>query len=430
MSDTNNIDQRQDYWSYVKRQFKKNKRAVISAYIVAVMALIAISADFLANEKPIVCTYKGNTYFPIFKEYAVDLGVAKWPKDLLNINWTDTKFDFAIRPVVPYSPTTQDFFNSGFVSPFAKQSVPSTRWRHWLGTEGIGRDILAGLIHGTRIAFTVGIVSMSIASLIGILLGSLAGFFGDNRIKISRASMLMGFIFLYFGWFYAFSSRSYTLSDAIGKSVVSFLGQLLISLVIFIGALLVGYLAGFVLKIIPFFRKKTAIPVDIIVQRLIEILVSIPRLFLIIAVIAISKPGIMLVMVIIGLTSWTEIARFIRAELLRVRSLEYIEASEALGYSRTRILLKHAIPNAISPVLITVAFGIAAAILIESSLSFLGLGVPPEIITWGKLLSLARGSASQLWVAIFPGVAIFLTVTLFNLIGEGLTDALDPRQKK
>jgi len=134
--------------------------------------------------------------------------------------------------------------------------------------------------------------------------------------------------------------------------------------------------------------------------------------------------------VIIGLTSWTEIARFIRAELLRVRSLEYIEASEALGYSRWRILLKHAIPNAISPVLITVAFGIAAAILIESSPSFLGLGVPPEMITWGKLLSLARGSASQLWVAIFPGIAIFLSVTLFNLIGEGLTDALDPRQKK
>jgi len=424
------LDKKQDYWAYVKRQFKKNRRAVISAYIVMFMALVALFADFLANEKPIVCTYKGNTYFPILREYAVDLGVAKWPKDLLNINWIDTKFDFAIRPPVPYSPTTQDFFNSGFISPFGDQDVPSTRWRHWLGTEGIGRDILADLIHGTRIAFTVGIVSMSIASFIGILLGSLAGFFGDNRIKISRASMITVVLFIIVGWFYAFSTRSYILSDAIGTSIVSFLGQLLISIGIFLAALIAGYFAGFILKIIPFFRQKTAIPVDIIVQRLIEILVSIPRLFLIIAVIAISKPGIMLVMVIIGLTSWTEIARFIRAELLRVRSLEYIEASEALGYSRWRILLKHAIPNAISPVLITVAFGIAAAILIESSLSFLGLGVPPEMITWGKLLSLARGSASQLWVAIFPGIAIFLSVTLFNLIGEGLTDALDPRQKK
>lgn len=430
MSGANTLQNRQDYWSYVKRQFRKNKRALISAYIVFFMALIALSADFLANEKPIVCTYKGHTYFPIFREYAVDLGIARWPEELLNINWTDAHFDFSIRPPVPYSPTTQDFFNSGFVSPFAKQNVASARWRHWLGTEAIGRDILAGLIHGTRIAFTVGLVSMSIASLIGILLGSLAGFFGDNRIRISRASLIMGLLFLFVGWFYGFSVRSYVLSDAIGVSVVAFLGQLLISLGIFAAALLCAYLLGFVLKIIPVFRQKVAIPVDIIVQRLIEILVSIPRLFLIIAVIAISKPGIMLVMVIIGLTSWTDIARFIRAELLRVRSLEYIEASEALGYPRWRILLRHAIPNAISPVLITVAFGIAAAILIESSLSFLGLGVPPEIVTWGKLLSLARGSQSQLWVAIFPGFAIFLTVTLFNLIGEGLTDALDPRQKK
>ena len=193
---------------------------------------------------------------------------------------------------------------------------------------------------------------------------------------------------------------------------------------------MLGYLLGFVLKLIPFFRQKMHIPIDLIVQRMIEILVSIPRLFLIIAVIAISKPGITLIMVIIGLTSWTEIARFIRAELLRVRSLEYIEASEALGYSRFRILFKHAIPNAIAPVLITVAFGIAAAILIESSLSFLGIGVPAEVVTWGKILAKAQGSKSQMWVAIFPGFAIFLTVTLFNLIGEGLTDALDPRQKR
>ena len=271
---------------------------------------------------------------------------------------------------------------------------------------------------------------MSIASFIGILLGAIAGFYGDDKIQLSRAAVIMGILFFFVGWFYAFMTRSYDLSDAIGDSILSFLGQFSISLLIFFGALLVGYLLSFILKIIPFFRTKVNIPVDIIVQRMIEILVSIPRLFLIIAVIAISKPGIVLIMVIIGLTSWTEIARFIRAELLKVRNLEYIEASEALGYSRWRILFKHAIPNAIAPVLITVAFGIAAAVLIESSLSFLGIGVPAEVVTWGKILAKAQGSKSQLWVAIFPGIAIFLTVTLFNLIGEGLTDALDPRQKK
>ena len=421
---------KQDYWSYVKRQFSSNKRALYSWYIVLFMALVAIFADFLANEKPIYCQYKGNTYFPVFRDYGVSLGIAKWPKDLLNINWLETPFEKCFRTPIPYSTTNQDFFNSGYVSPFGKQDVASIRWRHWLGTDDIGRDISAGLIHGTRIAFIVGIISMSIASFIGILLGAIAGFFGDDRIQLSRASVIMGILFFFIGWFYAFMTRSYILSDAIGDSILRFLGQLTISLLIFFGTLFIGYLLGFVLKIFPYFKQKTNIPVDIIVQRMIEILVSIPRLFLIIAVIAISKPGIMLIMVIIGLTSWTEIARFIRAELLKVRNLEYIEASEALGYSRWRILFKHAIPNAIAPVLITIAFGIAAAVLIESSLSFLGIGVPAEVVTWGKILAKAQGSKSQLWVAIFPGIAIFLTVTLFNLIGEGLTDALDPRQKK
>ena len=184
------------------------------------------------------------------------------------------------------------------------------------------------------------------------------------------------------------------------------------------------------MKFIPLLNKKTSVPIDIIVQRLIEILLSIPRLFLIIAIVAIAKPSIFLVMIVIGATSWTEIARFIRAELLKVRSLEYIEASEALGYSNYRILTKHAIPNALSPVLITIAFGIASAILVEAFLSFIGLGLPPEMQTWGKILNEARGAVSAWWMVIFPGFAIFITVTLFNLIGEGLSDALDPRQKR
>ncbi|MFN8295604.1 MAG: ABC transporter permease [Chitinophagales bacterium] len=408
-----NQEIKQDYWSYVKRQFRKNKRALFSLYVVMFMLFIAVFADFLANEKPIVCTYQGKTYFPILKEYAVQLKLGKFPPELNNIIWTDTKFDFAIRPLIPYSPTSQDILNFGFVSPFGKQDVPSIRWRHWLGTEGIGRDILSALIHGTRIAFIIGLISMSIASVIGILLGSLAGFFGDKGIQISRASLLMGLLSAGLGLFYANAVHG-----------------LFTGIFVFLLCLFIGFLISRILKKIPFLTPKTSLPLDIIVQRMIEVLVSIPRLFLIIAVVAISKPSIFLVMVVIGLTSWTEIARFIRAELLKIRSLEYIEASEALGFPKWRILLKHAIPNALSPVLITIAFGIAAAILTESFLSFIGLGIPPETLTWGKLLSLAQGGRSQLWVAIFPGFAIFLTVTLFNLIGEGLTDALDPRQKK
>lgn len=404
---------KQDYWSYVKRQFKKNKRAVISLYLVLFLAFVALFADFIANEKPIVCKHEGKVYFPIINEYLTKIKIAKPYTELNNISWIDTKFDFEIRALIPYSPNTQDILNFGYISPFQKQDVSSIRWRHWLGTEAIGRDVLAALIHGTKVAFMVGIISMSIASIIGIILGSLAGYFGDNKLKISRATLSTLSIFLFFGMFYAFTFKKF------------FLGLFIICL-----SIIIAYIFSFSLKKIAFFRKKIALPIDILVQRLIEVLVSIPRLFLIIAIVAIAEPSIFLVMVVIGLTSWTEIARFIRAELLKVKSLEYIEAAEALGYSNWRIIVKHAIPNSIGPVLITIAFGIAAAILIESFLSFLGLGIPPETLTWGKLLSLAGGGKSELWIAIFPGFAIFLTVTLFNLLGEGLTDALDPRQKK
>lgn len=425
-----NTDSDQAYWSYVKRQFRKNKRALYSAYFVGFLAFIALFADFLANEKPIIAKYQGITYFPIAKSYSVSLGLSKWQTPLKNINWLDAKYDWAIRPLIPYSPTTVDNYNMQFVGPFDRQSIKSIRWKHWFGTEKIGRDILSGLIHGTRTAFLVGLVSMSIASFIGIILGSLAGFFGDNRLKVSRASALGIILTAIFGFFYAFSSRSQSISDAMGVSPIRGLIELLISIFIFLMVCVVFYLITRPLKFIPFLNKKTSIPLDIIVQRLIEILLSIPRLFLIIAIVAIAKPSIFLVMMVIGATSWTEIARFIRAELLKIRSLEFIEASEALGYNNYRILTKHAIPNALSPVLITIAFGIASAILVEAFLSFIGLGLPPEMQTWGKILNEARGAVSAWWMVIFPGFAIFITVTLFNLIGEGLSDALDPRQKR
>jgi len=418
------------YWSYVKRQFRKNKRALYSAYVIGIMAFVALFADIIANEKPLYCVINGETYFPIFKQMAVDVGIGAWDKKMQNFDWQAAKYDKVVYTLIPYSPTTQDFANAQYTSPTATQSIPSLRFKHWLGTEKIGRDVLSALIHGTRIAFMVGLVSMSIASILGIFFGAVAGFFGDKRIKASRISLIMLLISLILGWFYAFSARSYILSDALGSSLSVFFVQLFISIAIYVGIILLGRVVAIPLKLIPYFKHKVHVPVDIIVQRAIEVLVSIPRMFLIIAIVAIAKPSILLVMGIIGLTSWTEIARFIRAELLKVRSLEYIEAAEALGYSGWRILFRHAIPNAIAPVLITIAFGIASAILVESFLSFIGVGFPAEVLTWGKLLSLAREAPSAWWLAIFPGFAIFITVTLFNLVGEGLTDALDPRQKR
>jgi len=423
-------DLNQSYGAYVKRQFKKNKRALFSLYFILFLALIAIFADFIANEKPIVAKYKGTTYFPVFKQYGVDLGLTEWPQELQNVKWQNLEYDFAVFPPIPYLPKNTDMANGQFTGPFDDQRVKSKRWWHWLGTDELGRDVLAGMIHATRIAFSVGLISMGIATFIGILMGTLAGYFGDTGLRMSRIRFWLNVVFFFIALFYAFGARSYILSDAIGVSIFGFIGQLLLSFLIFFGILGVVNLLASVLKKIPFLGKKVNVPMDLAISRIIEVLVSIPGLFLIISVVAVAKPSLLLVMFVIGITGWTGIARLIRAELLKVRNLEYVEAAQAMGFNDFRIMLRHAIPNALSPVLIAIAFGIAGAILTEAFLSFLGIGVPAEVVTWGSLLNLARQAPGAWWLATFPGIAIFLTVTFFNLIGEGLTDALDPRLRR
>ncbi len=434
MSDSNiQIQQKpsDSFWKGVRKQFVKNKLAVYSFRFILALVFIALFADFIANEKPLIAKYKGEIVFPVFKEYIIDLGLSEWPDDFQNAEWRRIEFDWAVFPSVPYLPKNIDFANAQSVGPFDEQRIESLRWKHWLGTDELGHDVLAGMIHGTRIALLVGLVSMSIAAFIGILLGSIAGYFGDTKLQMSRIRVVLNLAILPFALFYAFGSRTYILQDALSNSFFNFVAQIFVSLIILAVILFVlNYLIIPRLKSIKVLSKRINIPVDILISRLIEVMVSIPTLFLIISIIAIAKPSIFIVMAVIGLTSWTGIARFIRAELLRVRSLEYIEAANALGYSEFRTIFRHAIPNALSPVLIAVAFGIASAILIESTFSFIGIGVPPETMTWGSLLSSARQSTAAWWLAIFPGFAIFLTVTVYNLVGEGLTDALDPRLKK
>jgi peptide/nickel transport system permease protein len=421
----------QSYWGIVKRQFKKNRLAVWSLRVVYVIFIIGLLSDFIANEKPFYCKINGTSYFPILKSYAVGMGLSKWPKELVSADWMHMEYESAVFVPVPYSPNSTDFDNDNYKTPFGKQKLKSVRWRHWLGTDQIGRDVFSGLIHGTTIAMLVGIVSMSIASFIGILLGAIAGYFGDEKLQVSRIRILFNLVFLFFAWFYAFNTRSFVLADALSDSFASFSFQFLVSLGIFAVIMLVPNIITIPFKKVPALGKKLTIPLDILISRVIEIINSIPILLLILTICAVvKKPSIMLIMVIIGLTSWTGIAQYIRAELLKVRSLEYIEAAQALGYSEWRVMMRHAIPNWLTSVLINVAFGVASAILIESSLSFLGIGVQADVMTWGKLLNASREEVSAWHLAVFPGLCIFITVTVFNLLGEGLTDALDPRLKQ
>lgn len=189
---------------------------------------------------------------------------------------------------------------------------------------------------------------------------------------------------------------------------------------VIIGAAL-GALAGFYGK-----------SVDTIIMRIIEIVMLFPVFVLVITLISLFQPSIWNIMIVLGLTGWTGIARLVRGEMLKLRSSEFALAARASGLGDGRIIFRHLLPNALSPVLVSATFGVAGAILVESALSFLGFGVPPPTASWGEILSqsklyLHRGAW---WLVLFPGFAIFITVTAFNLVGAGLRDAMDPRLRE
>lgn len=329
----------QTYWSLVKHQYKKNKLAVAALYVVIFLVAMALTADFVANDKPLYCSYKGNSYFPVFKEYAVMLGISKWEGEFLNVDWKTLTFETAIWPPIRFAPSNVDLFNNS--------APPSIETGHYLGTDAIGRDVLSGLIHGSRVSLSVGFIAAGIAIFIGVLLGSLAGYYG-------------------------------------GKT-------------------------------------------DLVIMRFVEIMQLFPSFFLIITIVALYGSSIWYIMIAIGLTSWTGNTKLVRGEILKVRNMDYVQAAVSLGLSNTRIIFRHVLPNAIAPVLIAASFEIAGAILSEAGLSFLGFGVAATKVTWGSVLSEARGATSSWWLAVFPGFMIFLTVVAYNLVGEGLRDALDPR---
>lgn len=218
-------------------------------------------------------------------------------------------------------------------------------------------------------------------------------------------------------------------TDSIGRDVLSrmiygsriamIIGFVAVGIYVTIGVI-VGAVAGF-------FRGR----VDMLVSRVIEVVICFPTLFLILIVLAYMRPSIINIMVVIGLTGWTGVARLTRGEFLRIVNMEYVSAVQALGGSSVRIIFRHILPNGIGPVLVVASFGIAAAILVESALSFLGLGVPQPFASWGTLLNDGRADIQGAWwLTVFPGFAIFLTVTAWNLFGEGLRDAIDPRLKQ
>jgi peptide/nickel transport system permease protein len=219
---------------------------------------------------------------------------------------------------------------------------------HWMGTDGLGRDVLSRMLHGGRISLLVGLVAVGISTAIGILLGALAGY--------------------YRGW------------------------------------------------------------VDTTIMRLVDIMLSIPSFFLILAVIAFLTPSIINIMIVIGLTSWMGVTRLVRAEFLSLSDREFVQASRTLGAKDARLIFTHLLPNSLTPIIVSSVLGIASAVLMESGLSFLGLGVQAPQASWGNILTDGKEYIQfAWWLSLYPGMAILITVLGYNLLGEGLRDALDPR---
>lgn len=201
-----------------------------------------------------------------------------------------------------------------------------------------------------------------------------------------------------------------------GSRVSLKVGFVAVGIAIIIG-IFIGAIAGF-------YGGK----IDAILMRFVDIMLAFPTFFLILAVIAILEPSIFTIMVVIGITSWMDVARLVRAEFLTLKERDFVGAARAVGVTDARLIFRHILPNALSPVFVAATFGVAGAILIESGLSFLGLGVQPPDPSWGNILTAGKDNIEVAWwLSLYPGLAILITVLSYNLVGEGLRDALDPR---
>jgi peptide/nickel transport system permease protein len=237
----------------------------------------------------------------------------------------------------------------------ADESSPAgaPRVRHWLGTDSLGRDLLARLLWGGRTSLTVGLSAALLLALLGTAIGLAAGYFGGT--------------------------------------------------------------------------------IDLVISRVIEIVSAFPTFLLVLLVAAASDPKTMPplagVTLVIALVGWTGVARLARAEALRLREADFVVAARALGLTDARTIARHVLPNALGPVIVAATFAVGAGVLIESALSFLGFGISAPVPSWGSLINESR-HAEHWWIHLFPGLAIFATVVSYNLVGEGLRDALDPRSRE
>ena len=383
------------------RQLLASHRSRLALAFLLGMGIMAIFADFLANERPLMVIQDEKVQFPVVEG------------PFYGVNWEKQTFEFAIWPLVRYGNES----DAGSVSP------------HLLGKDRLGRDLLASLIHGSRISLTVGLGTMFIALLIGIIIGGAGGYWGNKGVLIAwprLAAWLMG-IFLVFYYGYFIRKGLWGVPDHSEVRILLFHVTAILIICDWIGRRLARIWPG-----------TYALPLDSISHRLVELIDALPVLLIVIALSAIfakklggdNESGTPLIplIVILGGLSWTGIARLVRAEVVRIKELDYISAARGLGFSQWRILFRHIFPNGLVSLWVVGAFGIGRAILAESTLSFLGMG-PANSVSWGKLLYISSVEDIRhvsFLVFFLPCLMIFLTVLSCNALGAKIKDIIDP----
>jgi peptide/nickel transport system permease protein len=311
----------------------------VAAATLVVCALVALAADVLASDLPLAVRLEGRTYW---------LPCLTRPAELRGeSNQTlAQRADWLWRTPIGFGPL-QTLAATGEERDEPPPWAPDAT--HWLGTDELGRDVAARLVHGARVSLLVAFFTVLLAVFVGAVVGGAAGYLGGG--------------------------------------------------------------------------------VDAVLSRLTEVVETFPLVFFLMALLAVLRTQSVWPLVLaLGLTRWTDVARLVRAEVLRLKTLDFVVAARALGASHARIIVVHLVPNAMGPVVILATFGVGSTILLESALSFLGLGVAPPTASWGELLTQAHRTLlhpGAWWLAVFPGVAIAVTVLAVNGVGEALRRSVD-----
>jgi peptide/nickel transport system permease protein len=369
----------------------------LSFWIVLIFLLLfvlaAIFADLLASDIPLMAKKGSNFEWPIFNQ-------AKYLEGK-SFNYQD--YDRVIMPLIPFNHESTNI-DQRYKPPGTVNLIEGRKKTHLLGTDRLGRDVAAGLIFGSRKSLFIAFTSVLMAFFIGLFLGSIAGYWGD-QMQLTWSGYLL---FWLVSCAYAFYLLYYHLVPT---------------------WVLVG---GVIFLLLPYFyfknhsKRKIKIRLDSLVLKLIEIFQSIPGLIILIVVAALVRnPSLFMLSLVIGALRWTGFARFTRAEIMKIKVRDYITAAKISGIGSWKIISRYILPEDFGPLIIVFAFGVSSVILLESTLSFLGIGLPADEVTWGTMLAQARQHPSAWWLAILPGISILVLVLSLNLLGDHLKRQFD-----